>query len=285
MIRLRNLATDASLGIEVLTSGHVTASLLRKGREAQPVLETTGEDHLELTVVIRESGDYALIVDNGNGTTPQDYTVDIRASLKAPSGTRVELKSLQALMRRAFVFDTLQIETRHCPDQAEHRKPDTVLICPDYLAVLHEALNDEDLVSRNLSFNLIREIGRILLRQWQHPAHDNERFVDELATVFFVLFGQEENLRELAAALRETAPTPPNLATEASPLGEALTESRAARILTWLDDPDLLGEWQPTLVPHMQTALLEGLQKAPRDWTALQLVAEELNKRRASASS
>ncbi len=283
-IRLRNLADGVSLHLEVVTSGHITVSLLRekrlrKGRKARQVLRSMGDGHLAFTVVIRESGDYVLVMDNCEGKTRRDYTVNVRASLGSPSGTRAKLHLLETLMRRAFVFDAMKIEAGHCA--GEDKGPNTVLICSESVTALHQAVGDKELVDRTLSFNLIREIGRILLRQWQHPAQDNERFVDELATVLFVLLGQGQSIRDLAATVRQRGPTTPNPRTDAGVLGESLTVSRACRISDWLDDPDLLREWQPTLVPHMQTSLLESLQKQPRDWTVLQLVTEELDKRRA----
>jgi hypothetical protein len=47
-----------------------------------------------------------------------------------------------------------------------------------------------------------------------------------------------------------------------------------------LNDPQLVRKWQPMLVPHMQTAILEKLQQRPTTWTDSELVEKELAARR-----
>ncbi len=54
---------------------------------------------------------------------------------------------------------------------------------------------------------------------------------------------------------------------------------RGRDVLRWLADPDHTLAWQSVLVPHMQTAYLERLRRAPTPWTIRELVRRELAER------
>jgi hypothetical protein len=59
-----------------------------------------------------------------------------------------------------------------------------------------------------------------------------------------------------------------------------LSPQRARNILRWAANPKLVRKWQPLLVPHMQTALLERLLQRPPRWADRELIEKELAARR-----
>ena len=108
----------------------------------------------------------------------------------------------------------------------------------------------------------------------------HEEVADEFATVVMIMLGQKERVRAT-----------PEFFTANPSLVEALLKTfvddrhplsvqRSRNILRWLDDPQLVKKWQPTLVPRMQSALLERLRDRPTAWTDAALVGRELAARR-----
>ncbi len=54
------------------------------------------------------------------------------------------------------------------------------------------------------------------------------------------------------------------------------TRNRTIALRQWISDSNLVTTWQPVLVPHMQTGLLERLTQEPQPWTQPDLAKQEL---------
>jgi CO/xanthine dehydrogenase FAD-binding subunit len=104
--------------------------------------------------------------------------------------------------------------------------------------------------------------------------------VDEFATAVMVMMGQKERARSKAEYFAANPSGAEALAKLFRDDRHPVSPQRTRNILRWLNDPQLVRKWQPMLVPHMQTAILEKLQQRPTTWTDSELVEKELTARR-----
>jgi hypothetical protein len=95
-----------------------------------------------------------------------------------------------------------------------------------------------------------------------------------------VMMGQKERARSKAEYFAANPSGAEALAKLFRDDRHPVSPQRTRNILRWLNDPQLVRKWQPMLVPHMQTAILEKLQQRPTTWTDSELVEKELAARR-----
>ena len=294
--RLRNLPKDAEVSVHIETSGNV-AVLLINHRDYTAFPEIRGPlfsgqitDALDFSIRVPASGNYYLVLDNRKGDKDRQFTLKVTASAKA-AGTATsaevseklkqanrELGKFEENLRDYFIFDALNITLERCGSANAYNRKDTVIICLELGPRMLE-LGDEQKAKDMLMFTLMHEVGHVLLRQWGYPFYDNEELVDEFTTALLVMFQQGYRARSPAEYFSSLSPEQELEAKRARYDRHPLSIQRARNILHWLDDPELVRRWQKIFVPHMQTTVLEALEKHPKPWTDPKLVAEELASR------
>ncbi len=288
--RLGNLPAGASLGIKVTANGTIGVLLIdARGVEnfpdvERPLFKGRASRSLKFSIIVPRAGAYYLVIDNRAGNARRDVTIDISAVAPKPAASGVanlfdsQLKSIEASLKRVFTAVTLDIGTRRCGAAEIHGSPEGVIICTEYVRQLIKMTEDKALASGVMLFVLMREVGRIVLVQWDHPSAGDEATIDGFATALMVMFGQAERTRNQAeyfAAI--TAGSARHVAWDGAP---PLSAERAGSVLGWIDDTDHLLAWQAILVPRMRTEYLLVLNRAPKPWTDRLLVIRELAARR-----
>lgn len=131
-----------------------------------------------------------------------------------------------------------------------------------------------------LSFSIFHELALELMEQWEIDNHRSLRHsADELAVIIMIMLKQGANPRELGRYFFAHPNVAASFRTELIDNWHPLSVERARKILVWLDNLDMVRSWQELLIPHMQTELLEWLQKDSTDWSDPTLVEKELAKR------
>lgn len=292
--RLGNLPEGAMLAIRVETDGEIGVLLLdHEGFAAFPdadeaLFEGRTTDRLRFSLRIRDAGDYYLVIDNRAGSATRGFTLAVTASSAAPSAGEAraklerayaELEEFEETLRRVFVFDALDFKIGRCGTANAFSGGDTVYICTEIGPRLMRDIGDERKARDALVFAMLHEIGHVLLKQWRYPFYDNEEVADEFATVLMVMFGQGERARTQAEYFSALSPDAELERKRERDDRHPLSVQRARNIVRWLEDPELVRRWQRVLVPHMQTRILRALEAAPKEWTDLALVKQELAKR------
>lgn len=91
-VRLKNLPEGAGLGVKVIANGSLVvifvheAELKRYPAPVSPVFQGTLDRTLSFSVVVPDSGNYYVILDNRRGTTERRVRVQIQARRPASGG-------------------------------------------------------------------------------------------------------------------------------------------------------------------------------------------------------
>ncbi|MBI5855927.1 MAG: hypothetical protein HZB35_12030, partial [Nitrospirae bacterium] len=156
----------------------------------------------------------------------------------------------------------------------------TLIRCADDVRRLHAAFPDGRQAADALLFAMYHEMAHLLLTQWRHPQADQEATADEFATTMMVMFELGAKARSHAEAWDAKGTVTDQLVEAFAQDPHVLTRARAAAVQQWAADAALVARWQPLVVPHMQTALLERLIQEPQSWTNLELVQQEMATRK-----
>ena len=294
--RLRNLPKDAEVSVHIETSGEV-AVLLINHRDYTAFPETKGPlfsgqitDSLDFSIRIPASGNYYLVLDNRKGEKKLEFKLQLTAKARAPDVTtsaetseklkqaNQDLEKFEANLRQFFIFDELKFSLENCGTANAYNKKDTVIICIELGLRLYQ-MGDKQKARDMLMFTMMHEIGHVLLRQWGYPFYDNEELVDEFTTALLVMFNQGYRARSPAEYFSSLSPEQELETKRTRDDRHPLSIQRARNILRWLEEPDLVRRWQKIFVPHMQTTVLEALDKHPKTWTDRKLVEQELASR------
>jgi hypothetical protein len=111
-VRLRKLPRGAVIGVSVVVSGRLRIALVSalqlKSDKPEALFRGSLERRLSFRVVIPESSDYYLVLDNRSGDTPVKTTATVRAEKKAsppapkvPPGQGASLEGTRAAARPA----------------------------------------------------------------------------------------------------------------------------------------------------------------------------------------
>ena len=287
-IRFRNLPKGASLAIEVTVDGEVTVLLLSEESYRhlpfidRPLFQGKTGDRMSFSILVPQTGHYYAVIDNRAGEAVRNFTIDIKAAAASaktslqPSVVDAQLGTITDTLRQAFVFDALVIRAAKCGKPNAFSGSNGVIICSEYAGELLDTLGDKRKAVDALMFILLHEVGHVLLRQWDYPFYNNEEVADEFATVLMVMFMGERRVRSQAeyfASRTSAKEVRQKLMTDDR---HPLSLQRARNILNWVDDPKLVYNWQPVLVPRMQTTFLERLKEQSPSWTSRALVEREL---------
>lgn len=285
--RLRNLPKGASLKVDLTTSGEVVIWLLndddyrRFPSAKRPLFESRTDNKLAISLLIPETGNYYVVIDNRSGRAAREFTLSVNAAAGvAPAGrpdrTQAQFDRLEQQLRRFLIFSELELSAASCGTANAFSSGNSILICTEFARKLIDELEDRGKAGDVLLFAILHEVGHVLLQQWDYPFFDNEDLADEFATVLMVIFDSGKQARSQAQYF---AAVPTGVEAErrrGSDGRHSLSVQRARNILRWLNDPDLVSRWQSVLVPRIQTAVLERLKRQPTPWTDTALVEAEL---------
>jgi hypothetical protein len=282
-VRLRNTPEGALVSVEVKTDGDIAVLFVdsqEKNRVkpiGRPLFHSQAESDLSFSVTIPKTGTYFIVFDNRKGDEPRSIEVTVRA-LRGNSAQTAEsmLRTFEQQMHKVFVFDTFAIRIAKCGKPNAFSSQAGIVLCAEYAQKLFETLGDKTKASNAFIFTLFHEMGHVLLGQWKYPFFDNEDVADEFATAVMVMMGQKERARSKAEFFAANPSKNEALSKLFRDDRHPVSPQRARNILRWVNDPQLVRKWQPVLVPHMQTNVLESLQRRPNGWTDPALVEKEL---------
>lgn len=295
-VRLQNLPKDVLIALAVKSDGPLTIGFLDANdqkqfpRVAHPLFWGQLESKLGFSVTIQQPGDYYVVLDNREGTIRRQVSLTAQATLGEAAAQALmnaqlkkverQLQSLVQKLNQTFVFDPIpvQVKTRRQPRPFE--SAGNITLCLQYARQLMQTFHDKTQASGALVYSLFQEIAGRLQSQWKLGSLDYAADLDELTTVLMLTVRLDANIRTYS----QTMINQPSLAASLSDLfndpTHPLTVERAQRVLAWATDPALVKQWQPHLVPHMQTQMLQHLKAHPQPWPDSTLIDQELTLRK-----
>ncbi|HEV8640687.1 MAG TPA: DUF4344 domain-containing metallopeptidase [Methylomirabilota bacterium] len=282
-MRLRNVAKGAILSVDVEVSGSLSVALVdldnyrRFPAIDRPLFRGSTDTLLAFSITAPATGTYFVVLDNRAGNEPRAVEVTVRASsAKTTETTRAALDAFERDLKKIFVFEPFPIRVERCGAPQAFAGPAGIVLCTEYADKLYEALRDRAKAGDALLFTLFHELGHTLLAQWKYPFFADEDVADEFATAVMIMLGQHERVRAKAEFFAANPSIADAIAKVFRDDRHPLSPQRARNILRWAKDPELVRKWQPVLVPHMQSALLERLLQRPPSWADRQLIEKEL---------
>ena len=287
-VRLKDLPKDAVVAVAVESSGEISVVLLDSpGYGRFPTLERPlflgqVEKTLSFSVSVPAADSYFLVFDNRSGQQTRALSVAVRAA----RGGADQIQAADAILRRfeqqlhqLFIFEPFALGIERCGAPKAFTGTGSVDLCAEYVHHLADSVGDKASAQAALAFSLFHEVARVLLAQWHHPLTSSKETADELATVLMIMLNQEQQAAAAANYFLKNPSTSQTLSKLFQSDRHPLSGERARTVLRWLKDPGFARRWQGFLVPHMQTAFLETLQRQPRAWTDRSLVEKELSAR------
>jgi hypothetical protein len=286
-VRLRSVPQSTLISVDIKTDGEIAVLFVDSQEENRiksvslPLFQAQAESDLSFSVTIPKTGTYFIVFDNRKGDEPRSIEAKVQA-FRGNSAQTAEsmLRTFEQQMHKVFVFDSFAIRIAKCDKPNAFSSQAGIVLCAEYAQKLFETLGDKTKASNAFLFTLFHEMGHVLLRQWKYPFFDNEEVADEFATAVMVMMGQKERARSKAEFFAANPSKTEALSKLFRDDRHPVSPQRARNILRWVDDPQLVRKWQSMLVPHMQTNVLENLQRRPTGWTDPALVEKELAARR-----
>ena len=294
-VRLRNLPRETVVAVALRSDGSLTVGFVNGPDHARfpnvtnPLFWGQAESKLGFSATIPQPGDYFVVLDNREGTNPRHITMTTTARLSGEAAKNLiaaqlrkveeQLKVLERKLNQAFMFKPVPIRVSTCGRTTPFEHSEGLTLCLQYAHHLMETFHDKTQASDALIYSMFHEMAHLFHQQWGLGPEDSAGSVDELTTVLMLIFRLDANVR----AYSQTMINQPTLSSSLDDVFHdpfhPLTVERAKRVLTWATDPDLVRSWQPRLVPHMQTTMLEQLKDHPQPWSDHGLIEEELHKR------
>ena len=295
-IRLRNLPRETMVAVALRCDGSLTVGLVNASDRARfpdvtnPLFLGQTESKLGFSATIPQQGDYFIVLDNRTGTDPRHITMTTRARLGGTAAKNLiaaqlkkveaQLKVLELKLNQAFMFTPIPIRVASCKQTTPFERQEGLTLCLQYARHLMEAFQDKTQASDALIYSMFYEMAHVFQQQWNVAPEDPSASLDELTTVLMLTFRLDANVR----AYSQTMINQPDLSSSLEDVFHdpfhPLTIDRAQRVLTWATDPDLVRKWQPRLIPHMQTKMLQQLHDHPQPWSDRELIETELRTRR-----
>jgi predicted Zn-dependent protease len=297
-IRLRNLNKDTLISTDISMNGFADIFLLDNlsykefpNNRENALFHASANNKLNFSISIPKTDNYVLIVDNRKGTNELSFSLHINASLETQpqpiadktqvSAKKInqQLSKLSSTLKKAFIFNDIDIEIKKCGKANAYSNQSTVFLCIELVQKLLQKSNDKKNIQNLLLFTLLHEMGHTLLRQWDYPLYDNEDAVDQFATVLLIMFNQPEAAKAQADFFSATPPKAEYNQKVKKDIQHSLSIQRARNIRRWLNDPEIVKKWQSFFIPKMQTPFLRKLQVQPQTWSNLELIKKELKTR------
>jgi hypothetical protein len=288
-VRLKYLPKGTLVAVEIESSGDIVVAFVDSRHYRQfpdiprPLFLGRVEKRLSFSISIPATDHYFLVFDNRSGL--QQRAVKATVGATRAGATPIEaadkiLRQFERQLHKVFVFDSFPMGVERCSASKAFAGTGGIVLCAEYIRCLYDAVGERQKAVDALSFTIFHKVGRILLAQWKHPSLDKQETVGEFAAVLLVMLNQKERIGAMAKYFVANPSASKAIAKLFPKDRHPLSVRRARDIVRWLKDPHLARKWQKVLVPHMQTALLERLQKKPTEWTDLELVNKELAARR-----
>lgn len=288
-VRLKHLPKGTLVAVDVESSGGIVVAFVDSRHYRQfpdiprPLFLGRVEKRLSFSISIPATDHYFLVFDNRLGR----WTRAVKATVGATRADATPIEAADKILReferqlhQLFVFDSFPVRVERCDMPKAFADTAGIVLCAEYIRYLYDAVGERQKAVDALSFTIFHKVGRILLAQWKHPSFDKEKTVGKFAAVLLVMLNKKERIGAMAKYFVANPSASKSIA-KLFPKGRhPLSVQRAQDIVRWLKNPYLVRKWQKMLVPHMQTALLEKLQKKPTAWTDLDLVNKELAARR-----
>lgn len=284
-VRLKNLPKGAVVALEIKSDGDIQVLLMdsadyqRFPGAVRPLFTGRVEKKLSFSVTIPASGHYYVVFDNGSGREPREITMTVgaaRGKMDQINTANTVLRLFEKQLHKIFVFESFPVAIEQCDHAKAFDGQRGIVLCAEYIQQLYTRIGDVKQAKNALSFSIFHELGRILLTQWDHPLAAKETAADELAAVMMIILKQTETLFAHAKNFAQNHRLSSELAKALKDDRHPLTAQRARKILALQKEPGFVRRWQPFLVPHMQTPLLQKLKQRPTRWTDLPLVKKEL---------
>lgn len=307
-MRLKNVNKGTLLNIDMSIDGP-SDILLKNSKdylnlsqskpETYSLFKASTSDNLEFSIIIPETDNYYLIIDNRKWSEQRSFFINIRASLDIiPSKLTNTLKNknskplsdktkkinqqLSKMIRdlnKVFIFDEVKIQLSRCKSANVYSTNKQIFLCVEYIEKLWKELEETKTIQQLLLFSLMHEFAHVMLKQWNLPLSDNEEVTDEFATVIFVMFNQAEIANTQAdyfSSHENELEAKKKLTTDSRYPASA---QRARNIRRWIKSHDTIKKWQTMFVPRMQTVFLNKLKNKNLFWINHELVNDELLKR------
>lgn len=294
-LRFKNLPKDAKIVFGIISDGPLNVGFLDTAgqkqfpRLSQPLFWGQVETKLAFSVSIQQKGDYYIIVDNRDGTAWRHVDLTTHATLSGAAAQAVitaqlkkvemQLKTLEQKLNQTFVFEPVPIRVNNCNRQTPFERTENLTLCLEYAQQLMQTFQDKTQASDALVFSMFQEMARLFQSQWGLDASNPVGDLDELTTVLMLTFRLDANVRAYSQTIINQPVLSTLMADAFKDLNHPLTVDRAERVLKWATDPALVRNWQPQLVPHMQTTVLRHLKTHPQPWSDLGLIEAELSAR------
>jgi len=294
-VRLRNLPRETMVAVALRCDGSLMVGLLNAPDHAQfpkvanPLFWGQAESKLGFSATIPKPGDYFVVLDNRSGTGPRHITMTTTARLGGEAAKNLiaaqlrkveaQLKVLESKLNQAFVFTPVPIRVASCSHTTPFERNDGLTLCLQYAHHLMETFRDRTQASDALIYSMFHEMAHLFQQQWGVASEHSADSLDELTTVLMLTFRLDANVRAYSQTMINQPDLPSSLEDVFHDPFHPLTAERAERVLTWATDPDLVRKWQPQLIPHMQTQMLQQLREHPQPWSDRRLIDEELRER------
>lgn len=298
-VRLKDLPQGSAVKVDIICDGVVTVLFATEEQYKEypnvprPLFQSMVRDRFNFTVTIPAAGNYHLVFDNIAGYR----NVKIDAIITGASGSDKNLlqgsrhaeqqaivaKDLSAIgseLGKVFIFNPFPITAKGCGKPGAYSGPDGVMICLEFIKAISDTMGNKEKTATVLLFTAYHEAGHLLLSQWGFPFYDNEEIADEFAAMLFVMLGHRDRLSALTEYFLSNPASNELLAKAFKGDRHPLSLERARNIVRLVKDTGRLKRWQVIFVPHMQTAVLERMQKNPPDWADRMLVKKELAQRK-----
>lgn len=307
-MRLKNVNKGTLLKIDMtidgssdilLKSSKDYLNLSQSKTETNSLFKASTNNNFEFSVIIPETDNYYLIIDNRKGSQQRSFSININASLNiTPSKSTNTLKNNHSKpltdktkeinkqlskmiqdLNKVFIFDEVKIQLSRCKTANVYSTRKKIFLCVEYIEKLWKELEETETIQQLLLFSLMHEFAHVMLKQWDLPLSDNEEVSDEFATVIFIMFNQAEIANAQANYFSSVASEPEAKIKLTQDSRYPISAQRARNIKRWIKSNDTVKKWQTIFIPRMQTAFLNKLKNKNLFWINHELVNNELLKR------
>jgi hypothetical protein len=291
-VRFKDLPKDIVLTLGMTVNGGISVGFLTASDHrqfphmTQPLFWGQAEAKLGFSVTIQQPGDYYVVLDNRDGSNGRRVNLTLKATatnaaaqaLMAEQLRKIELqlKTLEQKLNQMFIFNPRPIRVKTCEGQQPFERTETLTLCLQYARQLMQTFQDRTQATDALMYSLFQEVAQVFQSQWGLEATDSADTLDELTTVLMLTFRLDANVRAYSQTIINQPALSVTLEKAFKDSLHPLNTERAQRVLGWATNPNLVRSWQPHLVPHMQTSVLQQLKAHPQPWSDIELIEQEL---------
>ena len=201
----------------------------------------------------------------------------------APAGADSNQESIRLTMSRIsdginkiLIFEPFPVSAEKCGRERAFSGAGGVVLCEEFALKVYKALENRKKTSHVLLFVILHEMAHLVLQQWEYPFYDNEDLADELAVMLFIMANQRKNLSDVMEYFLSNSASAELMIKAVKGDRHQLSIQRARNIQVWAKDTDRFKRWLRFLTPHMQTLILEKMNKSPTSPVDSAIIKKEL---------